>query len=76
MEFEDTLLLIFCLAFGMAGSVLIGVGVYVVVAAKAYLNFLSGQYLIAPVIIIILGTLFFLIILLSPFYSNWDRIIN
>ena len=59
MEF-DPILLIFCLAFGMAGSVLIGVGVYVVVAAKDYMNFLSGQYLIAPVFIIILGTLFFL----------------
>ena len=35
---------------------------------KDYLNFLSGQYLIAPVFIIILGTLFFL----SAFFRVWD----
>ena len=68
MKSGDTLLLIFCLALGMAGSSLIGVGVHVIVAAKAYLSFLSGQYLIAPVFIIILGTLFFL----SAFFRVWD----
>ena len=60
MKLGDALLLISRFALGMAGSVFIGVGAALGVAAKGYLNFLPGQYLIAPVFIIILGTLFFL----------------
>ena len=68
MKLGDALLLISRFALGMAGSVFIGVGAALGVAAKGYLNFLPGQYLIAPVFIIILGTLFFL----SAFFRVWD----
>ena len=70
----DPLLLKICLASCLSGLVLIGVGVYVQVATIGYLNFLSGQYLIAPVFIIIIGTLILLTVFFSFEYGREKRI--
>jgi hypothetical protein len=42
--------------FSVAGLLLIGVGAYIQIEAKTYLDFLADNYLNTPIFIIIAGT--------------------
>jgi CD63 antigen len=49
------------LVFALAGIFLIGVGTFIQVNAKTYLDFLSDNYLNTPIAIIILGVIIFIV---------------
>jgi len=55
------LMLLVNLVFALAGIFLIGVGAYIQIAAKDYLDFLSDNYLNTPIFIIIVGVVIFVV---------------
>jgi len=55
------LMLLVNLVFALAGAFLIGVGAYIQIAAKDYLEFLSNNYLNTPIFIIIVGVAIFVV---------------
>eukprot|EP00088_Acartia_fossae_P002135 TRINITY_DN1083_c0_g1_i1.p1 TRINITY_DN1083_c0_g1~~TRINITY_DN1083_c0_g1_i1.p1 ORF type:complete len:244 (-),score=82.06 TRINITY_DN1083_c0_g1_i1:403-1134(-) len=54
-------MLLINLVFAIAGAFLIGLGAYIQVNAKSYLNFLSDNYLNTPIFIIIIGVVIFVV---------------
>ena len=52
---------VFNLIFALVGLVLMGLGVFVQVEAKDYLNFLGNNYTNTPVFIIVLGAIIFVV---------------
>jgi len=55
------LMLLVNLVFALAGAFLIGIGAYIQIAAKDYLEFLSDNYLNTPIFIIIVGVAIFVV---------------
>jgi CD63 antigen len=48
-------LFIFNLVFALAGLFLIGLGTYIQIHAKHYLDFLGSSYINTPIVLIIVG---------------------
>ena len=55
------LVLIFNLLFALAGLIIIGLGAYIQIEGKNYLDFLDSTYFTIPILFIILGSIIFII---------------
>ena len=53
--------LVFNLLFALAGLTILGLGAYMQIAARHYLDFLNSTYLNIPIIFIVLGSVIFLV---------------
>ena len=57
--------LVFNLLFALAGLTIVGLGAYMQIAARHYLDFLNSAYLNIPIIFIVLGSVIFLVSFLA-----------
>lgn len=53
--------LVFNLLFALAGLTVVGLGAYIQIGARHYLDFLNSTYLNIPIIFIVLGSVIFLV---------------
>ena len=54
-------LLVFNLLFALAGLTIVGLGTYIQVGARHYLDFLNSTYLNIPILFIVLGSVIFIV---------------
>jgi len=64
-SFVKYFVVIFNLFFALAGLVLIGLGTYLQVKAKQYLDFLNSTYTNTPIVLIIIGVAIFIVAFLA-----------